>query len=355
MGNSNSKFLTNTAIIALVMIAIVGYAMSGKSTLRLSSPFAKAMKPYSGKTKFTKWEENNLGQPSYSNDYQPANTYASNDTPDDVDYGAMVNSTTFIDGKDKKAKAAKAKLKKAILARAAAAGSGRNNKLSAGSDNTYSSGGSVGSINALAQQKAQEKEKEENLNTVEYWEAPIFEHMDPNAVLKLIDSYQVQKVSSGVFYELVTEMTQDSRDNVREFGLLSLQATPSAKSFSYLAVIKHTDPEAELRNIANHEVNSYSEVNRLGFAIASISSTNVTDPAKVNLEAIKVVALATKNYVELSESGVDPTRNTASTVGLQEKLTKAYTALEIAAQSDDATIKSEAEKTMESISKVITI
>lgn len=353
MGNSNNKLITNTLTIAsLVLGAFFIFASKGHNPLKLSNPFSKAMTAYAGRTVFTKWESSNLGAPAYVNDYEAKTSYANSE---DLEQGdtSLVNSTTFVNGKAKKGKAGKAKTIKGTVA-TKTSGSNRDNTLSQSTDsnsanNNFGSGGS-----STPPKKVADKEKEENLNTFEYWEEPIFTKQDVAAVMKLIDSYQIQKVSAGVFYEVVNEMTQDERVNIREFGLMSLQATPSAKSFSYLAVMKNTDSDTEIRIAAETEVANYAQTNRIGYVISSLKPQASANSTRITLEAIKVVSVATKNYSELSESGnggQTPTPN----VGIETKLTQAYNALGVIAQSNDATVKSEAEKTMDDISKVITI
>jgi hypothetical protein len=374
MGKSFSKRMTIAVTIGFILVMAVlssvkgpQNALSGEDQNRgfFSRAFSGAKKlvisPYTGRTIFKTWTSstNSSTASTYKNDYRASESFVAGG--DDVNNNPLVASTTFI-GK-KGMKKVKGKPKKVADAAKKEKASKKKNGLSetpeftsfaGGSSSPFAFGGGGGFNQKTAKEK--EKEEEEQMNTVEYWEVPIFEQQDPEAVTKLIDSYKGSKVSSNVFYELVEEMNHHESETIRVFGIQALKATPSSKSFAHLTWVKHNDTETELRKAADQEVNNYTSVSRLNYVINSLNASG-DNAQKVSLEAMSVITKTAKRFDDIQQSNVEPDRNTASTTqGLQNKLTVAYNTLGTLAQTtSDTATKAEAEKTMEAISKVMTI
>jgi hypothetical protein len=354
MGNLNKHFITYT-LIATVVVFMGFFSLVKENKGSIFSTNNRGtgknqVLPFHGRTIFKRWKNKNdsLGNPSYVNNYRPGdNVVISNDDPQN---GALVSSVTYADKK----KAKKAKKKTVAKETKKSTTSSRNNKLSASNynaNNVSSGGGGAGG--GTKPQKP--KQEEENLDTVQYWEEPIFKNEDPAAVSKLIDSYRIQKVSSGVFYEVVSEMSQDERPQLREYAIVALQSTPSTKSFYQLTKMKLNDTDAEIRISAEAEVAHYADVGRLSYVISSLK-TSGGEAQQVSLEAMRVLTKASENYGEIHAQSNDGTHSsTQMSASMQTKLTQAYNTLGTIAQSNDPELKSEAVKTMDSISKAITI
>jgi hypothetical protein len=361
MGNLSKNTITYsliTAVIVMMCFFVFTRGTNGSESFSLFSRHRtkNQVTAFNGRTIFKKWESANgttAEQAGYINNYRPTDTYASGGDSFENN-GPIVGSVTYAN--KKKTKKVKEKEKKGEITEAKS-GSSRSNKLSA---NTYDAnktnaigGGGGGSASRKTAQK--QKEEEENLDTLEYWAEPIFTNQDPKAVTKLVDSYQIQKVSSTTFYEVVNEMTHDERPLLRTFAVVSLRATPSTRSFSQLAWIKLNDTDAEIRISAEQEVGRYSDVSRLNYVISSLRPTT-EESQKVSLVAMKLLVTASNNYGEIRAQSTDTPNSTVQpSATLQLKLTQAYNTLGPIAQSDNAVLKSEAEKTMESISKAIAI
>jgi hypothetical protein len=360
MGNLSKNTITYSIIAAVVvMICFFGFSSGSKGSEGFSLFSRKHVKnqvtAFNGRTIFRKWESadgKTAEQAGYINNYRPTDNYA-NGGDDSESNGPIVGSVTYATKK----KAKKIKEKKGAVAEVKSASS-RSNKLSANSydaNKTSTIGGGGGGGSAGVKTAKKQKEEEENLDTMEYWAEPIFTNQDPKAVTKLVDSYQIQKVSSTTFYEVVSEMTHDERPLLREFAVVSLRATPSARSFSELAWIKLNDTDAEIRISAEQEVGRYSDVGRLNYVISSLRPTT-EESQKVSLEAMKLIVAASNNYGEIRAQSTDTPKSTNQpSAALQLKLTQAYNTLGPIAQSDNALLKGEAAKTMESISKAIAI
>jgi hypothetical protein len=305
------------------------------------------------------------------NDYQATTNYVNSYSPKTEYQHPLVASTTFIKKKDQKKNKNK---KKAALQAKKAAGKEKSSREFGLSDtdedmddlnnNSSAFANGNGAVAAASPQNAneanpEEKKEEANLNSIEYWEKPIFVDQDITMVSKLIESYQVRKVSNGVFYDLVGEMRQDERVTVREFGLVALSATPSVRSFAELTSMKHTDPDDELRSAAGREVANYYEAKRLPHVISSLKMTNSPEASRTTYEALSVLSEASKKYGELAgldENSPQP-RGNANLATVEPRFEQALSVIEQnkLTESSDAKIKGQALQTVEALNKVITI
>ncbi len=290
------------------------------------------------------------------NTYQPNGSYVNSYTPSTEYQHPLVASTKFISKKDQKKK----KKDKKSLAKASKS-TGKSSRRFGFDDDSYE--GEPSTLNktppqfiaqnpALATDKKQEEQ--ENINSVTYWEKPIFVDENVGMVSKLIESFQGSKVSNNVFYDIVTEMRQDERVVVREFGLLALSSTPSVQSFSELSVMKHTDPDAELRTAAGREVANYYLEQRLSHVVSALK-LNSTDSNRATYEALVVLNDATKKYSDNGtlEDGAQPVRSGTSTV--EPRFEQALTVIDQQGltESKDAKIKSQAQKTSTALTEFI--
>ncbi|MBY0314718.1 MAG: hypothetical protein K2Q26_04320 [Bdellovibrionales bacterium] len=281
--------------------------------------------------------------------YQHANAFVSEDTS----HLSQVAKVTL--EKDKKKKV---RISKARLSLAKAKESARKKKMSDSlSNSSMINGGGTGLAAANPQQAQQEKEKEEeNLDTVDFWVDPIFRKVEYEAVMKLIDSYQIKKVSPSVFYTVVDDMSHDERDQLREYGLLALSSTPSARSFSQLTWIKHNDTDATLRTTANNEVANYTDASRLNYIVTALKATSSGSP-RTTIEALRVVRAATEKYARgITQQTTQPTpvkSNSASAISKIANAAEVITTTHL--KSSDATVKAEAQQTMNTVNRYINL
>ncbi len=299
------------------------------------------------------------------NTYQPTGNFVNSYTPQTEYQHPLVASTKFISKKDQKNK--KKKDKKDALQAKNKKQSGKSSRSFGFEDELESDNSSdlnkmtaqffqQNTQNQKAANNQGQEEEKENLNTVTYWEKPIFVDENPGMVNKLIESYQGRKVSNNVFYDLVTEMRQDERIQVREFGLLALTSTPSVQSFSELSVMKHTDPDADLRTAAGREVANYYLEQRLSHVVAALK-VNTADSNRTTYEALVVLNDATKKYADPGSFEDSPQPARANSSSVEPRFEQALSTIEQEGLKDskDAKIKSQAVKTSTALTEFLSI
>jgi hypothetical protein len=375
MGNSNNKTFFYTLIATFVGVLILTLSISqrkGNSSLfglfkgaNTGSFFSAQHMPVpKNKYSVTRYDKTNghSNEDSiYKNDYEASTSYAESYTePQEVNH-PLIGSAKFL-GKKKDLKKAK-KRKSKLLAKNKKK---KDAKDSGDDDDFFEDDELESSLNSSAQNSAigasggarpantkkTPEEEEKDLNTVEFWDQPIFIEEDFNAVVKLIESYQIKKVSNTVFYTVVDDMTHDERPNLREYGFLALSATPSTKSFSQLTWMKHNDTVSDLRNSAKKEINNYADAVRLGHIVGALKMDSSTSQ-KTTLEALSVVTATTKKYSGLraNHEQSPSTRPSTSQLSLLEpRLASALNVIqERLVNSTDPLIQSEATKTVAAI------
>lgn len=253
----------------------------------------------------------------------------------------------------------KSKNKKRIAGMTNSESSSRHRKSNSLSQMNGSSSNNGTVISSALQQKEEKKEKEENLDSIEFWIDPIFNKLEIAAVMKLVESYQIKRVSAQVFYTVVDDMNHDERQELREFGLFALSATPSSKSFSQLAWIKHNDSEASIRTSANRQVASYIDPSKLTYIVSALRSSSQGETGKnSSLEAMKIVRAATEKYAGQSPLQ-DKNPTTKTPVNVQQAISKIAQAANVITvsqlKSSDATIKAEAQKTIDTVQRYINL
>lgn len=305
----------------------------------------------------------------YKNEYRPHSSHANYyQQPEEVQH-PLIASAKFISKKDK-IKAA-AKKRKALLKKKAKIMQGMGNPLDSEEDffedddsSTTTNNGMVAMSNSAAAAannaataNDKKKEEEEQLDTYEFWENPIFVQEDAQAVQKLIQSYQVRKVSNTIFYDIVEDMTRDERTTLRQYGLMALSATPSSKSFSELAWVKHNDTTSELRSGAGKEITSYITASRVPYIVTTLSTSTDSTP-KASLEALSVLTETSKKYASVHAQN-EHSPAPVDTTNLNVLKTRLDGALAIIndkyVTSSDPAIQAEATKTVAAINDFIAL
>lgn len=325
--------------------------MEEASHPRLSSPHAQ-------------WKRVRLKKDKTSgNEYQPTTNIVNSYTPSTEYQHPLVASTKFISKKDQK-KAKKGKKKSTLQAKSK--GKEKSNRefgLSDTEEDFETENRSTmpfpqqspNTNNQQAQNNDKEKEEEENLNTMEYWEKPIFVDEDSTMVSKLIESFQVKKVSNNIFYDLVAEMRQDERVQIRQFGLTALTSTPSVRSFSELTIIKNGDPDADLRQSARQEIANYYQEKKLSHVVSALK-VSATPTSKTAYEALVVLDEATKKYSNLAPLDENtPAPKAGNLATIKPRFEQALSVIEQTrlTESTDAKVKAQAVQTEGSLSNFL--
>lgn len=369
MGNRDNRtlfYIGTTIAVVLLLIFWVMPSTSKKANGTTWSPFATIENDVEGNPQVSvsylegtarkgvpvRLKNNKISE----NTYQPNGSYVNSYTPSTEYQHPLVASTKFISKKDQKKK----KKDKKSLAKTSK-DTGKSSRRFGFDDDSYE--GEPSTLNKTPSQAISQnlvpvtdkkEEEKENINSVTYWEKPIFVDENVGMVSKLIESFQGSKVSNDVFYDIVTEMRQDERVVVREFGLLALSSTPSVQSFSELSVMKHTDPDADLRTAAGREVANYYLEQRLSHVVSALK-VNSSDSNRTTYEALVVLNDATKKYSDNGtfEEGAQPPKNSSSSV--EPRFEQALTVIgqEGLTESKDAKIKSQALKTSTALTEFI--
>ncbi len=312
----------------------------------------------------TQWKRVYLKKDKTSgNEYQPTTNTVNSYTPSTEYQHPLVASTKFISKKDQK-KAKKGKKKSALQAKGK--GKEKSNREFGLSDTEedMSSDNRTAAFpqpnpnanNQQAQNNTEkEKEEEDNLNSMEYWEEPIFVNEDSAMLSKLIESFQVKKVSNNIFYDLVAEMRQDERVQIRQFGLTALTSTPSVRSFSELALMKNGDPDADLRQSARQEVANYYQEKKLSHVVSALKVAT-TPTSKTAYEALVVLDEATRKYSNLAPLDENnPTPKAANLSNIKPRFEQALSVIEQTrlTESTDAKVKAQAVQTEGSLSNFL--
>lgn len=303
----------------------------------------------------------------YKNEYRPHSAFASSYQATQEVQHPLIASAKFISKKDK---LAAAKKRKASLKKKLKKKNGMNEPFDSNDDDFFEDDdtstntdgmmamGNGAAANAASDpSKDDKKNEEEQLDTYEFWENPIFVQEDIEAVQKLIQSYQVRKVSNGVFYDLVEDMARDERANLRQYGLMALTATPSSKSFTELAWMKHNDTMNELRSNAGKEIVGYTNAVRVPYVVSTLSTSTQTTP-KASLEALSVLTATSKKYASLrANHNTGP--GTLDTTNMEQLASRLDGALRIITDkyvtSTDPLIQAEANKTVAAINDFISL
>lgn len=379
MGNRESKTLYYT--LAATFVVLIALAFTGGKKAGSAFSFFGFGNSSTSRTDFIKipaqkykasrfGHDQETAEKTYKNDYRPSSTYARAYIDDQQNQAnaPLIASAKFIRKQDKLKKAKKktnkllAKNKKKKAGTAATAGDDDEDDFFSDEEdvtaNSASSGAGIAAntSGANTQQNANKAKDEENsMNSVEYWERPIFIEEDLKAVVKLIESYQVRKVSNNVFYTLVDDMTHDERPNLREYGLMALSATPSAKSFSELAWMKHNDTTTDLRSNAGKELGNYTNASRVNYVVSALRTSTDSTP-KATLEALSALTETSKKYSSLREQSTGTQVDLTNINLLEPRLGTALQVIqEKYSNSADPKIKSEADKTVAAINDFITL
>lgn len=138
-------------------------------------------------------------------------------------------------------------------------------------------------------------EDDDNLdahNDLEEWKRILLNQPDYAATTRFIRLYQSQVVSHEVFYEIVRLMLEDSRPQLKEYGLMALGGTTSYKSFTTLAHFIHREPfSSSYRQQAEALLNNYSQLAHLKILARILSES----------DSISAVILAAKQLDQAAQ------------------------------------------------------
>lgn len=137
-------------------------------------------------------------------------------------------------------------------------------------------------------------------------------------VVEFIAHYQSQRINSQVFYEVLTAMAEDKREEINEWGVRAAGATPNYQSFHYLtSVIAEPSMPGKVRTLATTQLDIYKNTQYLDVLKSIVSSSEYSFTqtlaaqliAKSAYESIKKKQNIKENQV--NSQGEEPQRSPA--------------------------------------------
>lgn len=103
-----------------------------------------------------------------------------------------------------------------------------------------------------------------DLAGLEEWKARLLNQPNFKETVRLIEAAQSGQISSELFYTLVRLMLNDSRQEIRELGVLAAGRTPSYESYHLLiSVVKKETFGSRIRVKAESELSYYQQISQL--------------------------------------------------------------------------------------------
>ncbi len=100
--------------------------------------------------------------------------------------------------------------------------------------------------------------------TAEEWIQKLLVFPSYKKVVQFINTYQSRLISANVFYEVLTAMAEDSREEVNVFAVRSAGSTPSPQSFIFITtVIDEPTLSSKVRNLAKGQLLTYKSLQYL--------------------------------------------------------------------------------------------
>lgn len=135
--------------------------------------------------------------------------------------------------------------------------------------------------------------------TAEEWKKILLNQVDAVQTTKFIQEHQSSLVTDGVYFEIAQLMLEDSRQPMREQGLIVLGSFPSLQSFLMLADLMSSEPiGSDLRKKSESYLNTYTQlrhVHILGSVLATSTSFTAIEIASNKIESAANTHLSSKN------------------------------------------------------------
>ncbi|MCB0362830.1 MAG: hypothetical protein KDD35_08910, partial [Bdellovibrionales bacterium] len=129
-------------------------------------------------------------------------------------------------------------------------------------------------------------------------------------------------VSPDVFYFVVQQMIEDSRQRQRELGIMALDATASYRSFILLAQFLQVEPHGSgVRSKANHALDRYTQFPQLGILEAvyhSPEASFIRERALILVSNSALINLAHSKNIENSENQTSSQPNSSDENNTQQ-------------------------------------
>lgn len=132
------------------------------------------------------------------------------------------------------------------------------------------------------------------------WQDYLLGTPDYKRTTEFIRLYQTGIVEPEIFYTIVDQMLDDTRYRMREFGVMSLGATPSVRSFTVLVDVHNAETTA-IKDYAARHIRAYSQLQFLRILASALSADNATPT--LSLEALRLLQQASQRYLKNLNTG----------------------------------------------------
>ncbi|MCB0410894.1 MAG: hypothetical protein KDD22_00090, partial [Bdellovibrionales bacterium] len=182
------------------------------------------------------------------------------------------------------------------------------------------------------------------------------------AVTELIQAYHAGEISAEVFYQLVNDMLQDSRTQMRMMAVTAAGSTPSVRSFSTLAELVKNEPfQSPIRADANTYLASYATLSNLNVLEAVLKSDSETVSTYTMILAVERLDRAARSYMgrEVSGESSEPSPPKGEVQQLSQTQLQFQRFVKVLedfiASNPDPAAASSAQKTLSSINSLLVV
>ena len=179
----------------------------------------------------------------------------------------------------------------------------KGNSDGGGIGNDTLGGGIAGQSSVIA------AKKDDQSDTLEAWQKRLLGAADLSETKVFIDRYQKGLVTADVYYQIVEQMVADSRDDMKQLGIMCAGVTPSVISFQILAKVESGLPsDSTVRASAETYLAHYSDLTYLGI-LARVLRTPASDYSTV--AATQRLDTSAQRYLRLSTATPANTKSIA--------------------------------------------
>jgi hypothetical protein len=182
--------------------------------------------------------------------------------------------------------------------------------------------------------------------TLEEWVAKLLGHPDLNETKKFIEAYRTSLVSADIFYKIVNMMIEDSRQQMKELGVMAAGLTPSVMSFQILAEVSRTTPTSDsLRQAADGFIANYSDLGNLYILERILRAPSVSYTTVLAARRLEVSA---QRYLspELNQPPADPSQASTGVHSNASHFQRFVLILETLVRSPDQEVSTQANSTL---------
>jgi hypothetical protein len=158
--------------------------------------------------------------------------------------------------------------------------------------------------------------------TTEEWLKLMLADADYKLVTKFIDYYNSRMIPTSVFYEVLTVMLEDTREELNAYAVLAAGSTPSQNSFQFLiGAIEAPQLTEKIRSNARDQLSVYKNLQYLNVLKAIVAET---EDVSASLLAANLIALSAKKNLVATEPKPGATGSLDTSKIIKESIKRNY-------------------------------